>query len=354
MCRPSLPFVLLISFLSVVFSKADSSYSAITLQFCKEVVERFRFTIEVKGNFYDEIPGSVSRPTGANSEAGYSNKIWSGPFFSGGISRMMEFGKGYRIYQNNVDSVKVISNDEICIQAMAVDTIIIVDQNTSFRESCAGRRTGLPPCKELNSEVQPLPVCPEQLTKLLKREKVISTEPPVRPGARDFKVPKYNIIQTMGDASSAIVVGLVDLGRKVLKSAANNFKTAATTSLKTLGQTLGTFATFMKAMGPLASIFGGILSIATTFLTPNPFDEMAKYLEKEFDEVHRRLTHIQSDIADLKRVVQYENKVCGIGRKLEAIRYSLRRNGSRPLEPQGVWTEQFLKSNRSKRFYETV
>ena len=92
-----------------------------------------------------------------------------------------------------------------------------------------------------------------------------------------------------------------------------------------IGRKLKTFNNFMGAFRPMFSIFSGITSIITTFLTPNPFDELANYLKSEFREIHRRLSHIQNDIADLKRVVKHESKMCGMAGKLEAIRYSLRR-----------------------------
>ena len=105
------------------------------------------------------------------------------------------------------------------------------------------------------------------------------------------------------------------------------------------------------------SIFSGITSIITTFLTPNPFDELANYLNSEFTEIHRRLSHIQNDIADLKRVVQRESKMCGMAGKLEAIRYSFRRYERMVKKLSGrqsVRGGHPLQSNRGTRFHGTV
>ena len=311
---------LAVTFLSPLFVRFSLGLkpSFISFSFCDDFTGAFDFTIDVYGSYYRNPHNyAVVQPDRESVK------------FRGRGVRSYEQSLGAEILQSNVTYISVgQSSREICIEALVVDTIIIVDQPTIFKATCTSRDRANPirPCKELNSHVQPVPICPEALTTLLKERQVIPRDAQIeKTGPQDFKVPEYNTINDLGQASSAIVDGLTDLSRKVLKSVANNFKKAAGTTLKEIGKTLGTFSNFLKAMGPVASIFSGILSIVTTFLTPNPWDEMAKYLEKEFDEVHRRLSHIQSDIADLKRVVQHENKVCGIGRKLEAIRYSLRR-----------------------------
>lgn len=311
---------LAVTFLSPLFVRFSlgKKESFLSFSFCDDFTEAFNFTIAVYGSYYrNPHTYAVVQPDRVSVKC-------RGRGFRSFHQRL-----GAEILQNNGTYISVgQSSREICIEALVVDTFIIVDQPTIFKATCTSRDRANPirPCKELNSHVQPVPICPEALTTLLKDKKVIPTDAQIeKTGPQDFRVPEYNTINDLGQASSAIVNGLTDLGRKVLKSVANDFKKATETSLQQIGKTLGSFSNFLKAMGPVASIFSGILSIVTTFLTPNPWDEMAKYLEKEFDEVHRRLSHIQSDIADLKRVVQHENKVCGIGPKLRAIRYSLRR-----------------------------
>ena len=128
----------------------------------------------------------------------------------------------------------------------------------------------------------------------------------------------------MAHASQEIADGTAELFRKVVKRKMQKLNEVRRIQFSDIGRKLKTFNSFMGAFGPMFSIFSGITSIITTFLTPNPFDELANYLNSEFREIHRRLSHIQNDIAVLKRVVQRESKMCGMAGKLEAIRCSFR------------------------------
>lgn len=65
----------------------------------------------------------------------------------------------------------------------------------------------------------------------------------------------------------------------------------------------------------------------TTFLTPNPFDELAKYLNQEFKQINNRLTDIQADIADLGRLIKAKGGVLAMTEQLRAIRYTIRKYG---------------------------
>ena len=173
--------------------------------------------------------------------------------------------------------------------------------------------------------MKPVLICPQALTNLLKIKGVIENEPREHPGPRDFEPPTYDITNDMLQASSTIADGLTEEFRRVVKRRLRILESAQRINFQNIGSRLNSFASFLGALGPGFSIFGGVTSIITTYLTPNPFDEMVKYLDKEFDEVHRRLSHLQNDIADFKRVVQAENKVVAMTRKLAAIRYSLRK-----------------------------
>ena len=128
----------------------------------------------------------------------------------------------------------------------------------------------------------------------------------------------------MFQPSFDIAEGTSELFRKVVKHKWKALDEAKKVKFSDIGKKLGSFNSFIGAFGPMFSIFSGITSIITTFLTPNPFDELAKYLQMEFKEIHRRLSHIQNDIADLKRVVESQGMMAGMAGKLEAIRYSLR------------------------------
>lgn len=56
-------------------------------------------------------------------------------------------------------------------------------------------------------------------------------------------------------------------------------------------------------------VFSRIAFIARTFLAPNPFDELATYLDDEFKQITNRLTDIQADIADLGRLTEAKGGV---------------------------------------------
>lgn len=228
-----------------------------------------------------------------------------------------------KIEQNDVKFLKYESRHEICFQSLVVDTTIIIDQPTFLNKSCDGDDNRL--CKEWASEIHPVPVCPEALTKLLKDKGDLRSPPSQIHGPNEFEPPVYDTTTDMFQASSDIAEGTSELFRKVVKHKWKALDEAKKVKFSNLGKKLGSFNSFMGAFGPIFSIFSGITSIITTFLTPNPFDELAKYLKMEFKEIHRRLSHIQNDISDLKRVIEHQGKMAGMAGKLEAIRYSLRR-----------------------------
>lgn len=228
-----------------------------------------------------------------------------------------------KIKQNDVKFVKYESTRlEICFQSLVVDTSIIIDQPTFLNQSCDGDDTR--PCKEWASELHPVPVCPEVLTKLLKDNGDLGSPPSEISGPNKFEPPVYDITNDMAQVSLDIAEGTSELFRKFVKHKWKALDEAKEVKLSDFGKTLGNVHRFIRAFGPMFSIFSGITSIITTFLTPNPFDELAKYLQTEFKEIHRRLSHIQSDIADLKRVAEHQGMIAGMAGKFEAIRYSIR------------------------------
>ena len=86
-------------------------------------------------------------------------------------------------------------------------------------------------------------------------------------------------------------------------------------------------SSFIGAIAPMFSVFSGIVTIATTFLTPNPFDELAKFLDDEFKQINNRLANIQADIADLSRLIEAQGRVLAMAEQLRAIRYTIRNYG---------------------------
>ena len=121
------------------------------------------------------------------------------------------------IQQNDVSFVKYESDLEICFQSLVVDTTIIIDQPTFFKESCEedGENTAL--CQQKVSEVQPVSVCPEALTKLLQESGFLRSMPTEKPGPNDFTPPIYDITDDMAHASQEIAEGTAELIRKVVK-----------------------------------------------------------------------------------------------------------------------------------------
>ena len=228
-----------------------------------------------------------------------------------------------KIKQNDIKFVKYESAcHEICFQSLVGDTTIIIDQPTFLNKSCSGDDTR--PCKKWASELHPVPVCPKVLTKLLTDKGDLRSTPSEISGPNEFEPPVYDTTNDMAQASYDIAEGTSELFRKVVKHKWKALDEAKKVKFSDIGKRLGSFNCFIKTFGPMFSIFSGITSIITTFLTPKPFDELAKYLQMEFREIHRRLSHIQNDIADLKHVVEHQGMITGMAGKLQAIRYSLR------------------------------
>ena len=221
----------------------------------------------------------------------------------------------------------------ICVNALVIDTIIVVDQPTDFKTTCP---TPSPdavlerPCKQfgVSIDVSRLFVCPERLKDLLLKQKIVTATPGSQP--TDGEPPTYDITNDMLQASSAIAAGLTE-GTGTITEARQKYREASKASplkkLGTLATTFETASSFISAIAPVFSIFSGIASIATTFLTPNPFDELAKYLDQEFKQINNRLTDIQADIADLGRLIEAKGGVLAMTEQLSAIRYTIRNYG---------------------------
>ena len=229
------------------------------------------------------------------------------------------------IPQKGVKHIKVYSTsgEDLCLQAVAVDTNIYVDLPTNFKTTCsAEEKTSIPPCKEFESELEPLRVCPNKISELLKREQLIDSLPSPDPEARPFEVPTYHIADDMAQASYAIVEGIADLSRKGVKGYMSKLKSAMKFSkLFRVQGTLTGISSILGAVGPALGIFGGITSILTTFLTPNPFDMLAEYLQEEFTALHNHLDRMEGE---LKELIMAEGAMTRMADAVASIRYSLR------------------------------
>ena len=223
------------------------------------------------------------------------------------------------------------SASHICVSALVIDTIIVVDQPTDFKTTCPTPSPVLErPCKQFGAsiDVSKLFVCPERLKDLLLKQNLVTATPGSQP--TDGEPPKYSTINDMLQATFAIGAGVTE-GAGTITEARKKYREASKANplkkLGTLATTFETASSFISAMAPVFSVFSGIASIATTHLTPNPFDELAKYLDQEFKQINNRLTEIQADITDLGRLIEAKGGVLAMTEQLSAIRYSIRNYG---------------------------
>lgn len=228
------------------------------------------------------------------------------------------------IRQKGEKHIKVFSNSEedLCLQAMVVDTNIYVDLPTNFKTNCSAEdKTSIPPCKEFESDLKPLKVCPNKISELLKKKRLIDSMPAPDPEARPFEVPKYSAINDYAQASYAIAEWIYN-NRKGVKRFMNKFKSA-----KKLAKVIGAGWLLTKlnlilgAVGPALGFFSGLTSILTTALTPNPFDMLAEYLQEEFTALHNHLDRMEGELEEL---IMAEGAMTRMADAVASIRYSLR------------------------------
>ena len=317
--------VLLSVLINVFFPSAFSiRQSALTLDLCDPLQGGTEITIDIVAQNDESRKVTIN---GEGSESHYERNI-------PGASLLQGSEYQFQSEQKTIKSVTVTSTaNPICVNALVVDTIIVVDQPTDFMNTCP---SSAPedlerPCKELgvSIDVSKLFVCPEQLRDLLLKKELVQ----VKPGSQttpENEPPTYDITDDMLQASSAIATGLVE-GAGTITAARQKYREARKANPL---QKLGTFAaafetatTFISFIAPVFSVFSGIATIATTFLTPNPFDELAKYLDDEFKQINTRLTDIQADIADLGRLIEAKGGVLAMANQLSAIRYTIRNYG---------------------------
>ena len=250
-------------------------------------------------------------------------------FFSARIDlshRMQRFDLPVLIPQKGVKYIKVVSTsgEDLCLQAVAVDTNIYVDLPTNFKTTCSDEEeTSIPPCKEFKSKLKPLRVCPNKISELLIREKLIDTLPSPDTDARPFEVPKYNAINDYAQAGYVIAKGIADLNsREGVKQYINQLESAVKlTKVFGVEGPLTKINSILGALGPALGIFGGLTSILTTALTPNPFDKLAEYLQEEFTALHNHLNRMKGE---LKELIMNEGAMTKMADAVASIRYSLR------------------------------
>ena len=128
-------------------------FSAISFSLCEDFTRDVNFKIKIR----------------AKDKHGQKGKTLSTRFK--GTTRQKNL-KG-KIEQTNVKYVKIISAQEICFQALVVDTTVIIDQPTDFKASCpteSAVKAHPLPCEEFKARVKPALICPQALTELLKKK----------------------------------------------------------------------------------------------------------------------------------------------------------------------------------------
>ena len=287
---------------------AKSQKSSVSVAFCDDFEAKGKAYFEISAKTFEPVDGRFSFSTRIDRSRG-----------------MQRYDLPVLIPQKGVKHIKVFSTsgEDLCLQAVAVDTNVYVDLPTNFKTTCsAEEKTSFPPCKEFKSKLKPLRVCPNKISELLKREKLIDSMPAPDPETRPFEVPTYHIADDMAQASYAIVEGIADLSRKGVKGYMNKLQSARKyAKFFRMEGKLTKISSILGAVGPVLGIFGGFTSILTTFLTPNPFDMLAEYLQEEFTALHNHLDRMEGE---LKELIMAEGAMTRMADAVASIRYSLR------------------------------
>ena len=287
---------------------AKSQKSGVSVAFCDDFEAKGKAYFEISAKTFEPVDGKFSFSTRIDPSRG-----------------MQRYDLPVLIPQKGVKHIKVFSTsgEDLCLQAVAVDTNVYVDLPTNFKTTCSTEeKTSFPPCKEFKSKLKPLRVCPNKISELLKREKLIDSMPAPDPEARPFEVPTYHIADDMAQASYAIVEGIADLSRKGVKGYMNKLQSARKyAKFFRMEGKLTKISSILGAVGPVLGIFGGFTSILTTFLTPNPFDMLAEYLQEEFTALHNHLDRMEGE---LKELIMAEGAMTRMADAVASIRYSLR------------------------------
>lgn len=266
-----------------------------------------------------------------------------------------EFLSGTIDQLRGVQNVRITSTSmsEICFQSLVVDTTIVIDKETQFKASCESpTNSGNDrPCNNFGSDLTPVFVCPQAMTNLLKSKGIIANSPAAEnPDNGAGKPPVYDITDDMAQASFVIADGVAEGSRLAVKYRASR-------NYRKITRGVESFNSFMKALGPVLNSFGGVTSIMTTFLTPNPFDELANYMKTQFDIVQRQLRDIQNDIENLQLVVESQSQKIAMATALRTIRH-VTRSYNRMLTALSRYpvcdTKVLLKQSEVKSFMKKV
>ena len=201
---------LLVSVLSLVFvngffpSVFCARQSALTLDLCDPLKGGKGITINIVAQNDKSRRVTISRD---GSKTHYEETIIGASLLQGSEYQ-------FQSRQKTIKSVTVTSTaNQICVNALVVDMIIVVDQPTDFMNTCPSLAPEdlVRPCKQLGvlSDVSRLFVCPDQLKDLLLKKELVQ----IKPGSQttsENEPPTYGILGDMLQASSTIAAGLVE------------------------------------------------------------------------------------------------------------------------------------------------
>jgi len=120
--------VLLLTFLNGFLPSASSTpQSALTLDLCDPLQAKKQITIDIVAHNDQSRKVTIS---GDGSKSHYEENI-------PGVSLLQESEYQFQSEQRNIESVTVTSTaNPVCVNALVVDTIIVVDQPTDFKNTC--------------------------------------------------------------------------------------------------------------------------------------------------------------------------------------------------------------------------
>lgn len=306
----ALPKTLIVAMLVVwaaFYLEADSQErdlrSAVSYVFCDDFnPSTVSFDVSVQPN---SNPQETTKPRLTVSFSGTTTK----EFLTGTIDQL------YAVSNVRVTST---SMSEICFQSLVVDTSIVIDNPTQFKASCESTTdSNARPCKIFGSDLLPVFVCPQAMTEMLKTKGIITNSPAPQNSEDTGKPPVYDFINDMAQASFVIAGGVAEGWRIAHKYRASRKFGEMTKGFESLNS-------FLRGLGPVLNSFGGVTSIMTTFLTPNPFDELASYMKEQFDIVQRQLNDVQNDIRNLELVVESQSQKTAMSTALRNIRHTTR------------------------------
>ena len=215
--------------------------------------------------------------------------------------------------------VKSRSSEVLCIKALVVDVNIMIDNETEFKLPIDpdSKRCKVGYANNFGCKLYPVFVCPGAIKELMMTKHIIRRDAEEKRPLEQGKPPVYDITEDMVKATSAIIDGLAEGANDVMKQRKK-------AKLEKVSKLFNNFKSFLQKVGPALNSLGGMASILTTFLTPNPFDELANYMKEQFDAVQKQMRELKSDIQNLEKIVESQINKLAMATAFRNIRFSSR------------------------------